>query len=322
MKKLAYFSMALLVLAFAACTKNGDTNTPGNNDRPSDQPSDQPSDNPSDTPSETVSIVGTWLGVFESETETNTFNADKTYSALSEMTQVYGTYTNDDKTITTTVTKHLQRDWQRDPVSGGPIQDKNGNYLYTEWEEKELTDEEKQPSTIAYKLTHKGDALLISTGIDEEGDGRQASISPYVPYLRSDATTLSDINEIQGKWYWMSHFGDQAMPRTVLIINGDQAEYIITPWGERYTGKVTYEKGILTMANPTYATTRWDDPEGDYEHMNEEHPEDSQWKVPDGDPSDWWGAFVGGVRIALVLADDGQLYSIAANLPCNYTKQQ
>lgn len=299
MKKI--FSLMAILAVFTSCNKDANTPNNGGNDQQS------------------ATLIGTWNGVFEEYIEVITFNADNSYSCVGDMYQEFGTFTNNGTSFTQTMNKRLTREWQRDATTGAPLTDEKGNYLYTDWQEAELSASEKEPYTTEYKLDHNGDVLLLSTGA---GDDRSAAISPYVPYLKDNATTLSNINELQGKWYWLSQFGNEVMVRCVLIVNGDQAEYIITPWGERYVGKVTYEKGVMTMASPAYTTTRWEDPTGDYEHMNEEHPESSEWRTPTGDPNDWYGAFIKGFRIAVVLGGDGQLYSIAANLPANYTKQQ
>lgn len=326
MRKLFYLSMAALMVAVAACEKAPDANN-DNKDNKDNQSTEQPGNNEGEkegdnkeNPASSTGVIGVWRGVFEDGEEVYTFKDDKTYSFESEFFIERGTFTDDGKAVTLSITKMLTRDWQRDPETTAPLQDENGNYLYTDWEEKELSADDKKPYSVAYQLNHQNEVLLISTG---EQDEMSASISPYVPFLKSDAKTLSNLSELEGKWYWLSKFGDEVMVRCVLIIKGDQAEYIITPWSERYTGKVTYDKGVLTMASPAYTTARYEDPENPevYEHINEQHPEDSPWRTPTGDPTDWYGAFMDGFRIAVVLGDDGQLYSIAANLPANYTKQ-
>lgn len=216
-----------------------------------------------------TSVVGTWNLHHDDDFETLVLDENGKYSLLASVFyKEEGSYSYAGNSLTLTPSKAWERDYVRDDVHGGPVLDGNGNFQFTEWEEVQ-----PQESTKTYpaRLIYNGDVLLIKT-LEDHGDPYEV----WAPYVNGNATHVSNINDIQGKWRWQN-------TRVILTVEGNEADIIITPWGERYKGTIRYEKGVIYMDNPTFYTTRYDDGEGGWEHMNDEDPENSDWRFPFGE---------------------------------------
>lgn len=294
MKKIFYFALAAFATMFVSC---GDDDKPGNNT----------------TDENGISVVGTWNLHHDDDFETLELNAGNAYNLnSSSFFKEEGSYTFADNTLTLTPTKAWNRDYIRDDVHGGPIMDNDGNYMFTEWTE---TDLQYGTRSNQVRLIYNGDVMLLKT-IEDHGDPYEV----WAPYVKDDATRVSNSNDIQGKWYWLLEGGEGfSVPRVIVNVNGNNGDIIIAPWGERYTGTVRYEKGVLYMDDPTFYTTRYEDGEGGWEHINEDDPENSDWRIPGSDGNYGQPAF-GMISMGFVV-DGNEAYGGIANLLAVFHKQ-
>ena len=109
---------------------------------------------------------------------------------------------------------------------------------------------------------------------------------------------------------------DNSFVRAAIIINGDDADVIITVWGERYKGKAQYKDGYLIVNKTEYYTSRY----GENDVVNDylDHPEDAPWQEVSS-PSE---AYMSDIVIDWPFIVNGnEAYGILANLPAVYTKQ-
>ena len=293
MKKIFYFALAAFTTMFVSCV---DENKPSNGDENGN------------------SIVGTWNLQHDDDFETLDLTAGNNYNLYySAFYKEDGSYTFENNTLTLTPSKAWTRDYIRDDVHGGPILDENGNFQFTEWEETEpwFTTRSNQVTFL-----YSGDVMLVKTIDEHSGEPEEV----WAPYVKDNATHVSNINDIQGKWYWLMDVGEEfSVPRVIVNVNGNDGDVIITPWGERYKGTVRYEKGVLYMDNPTFYTTRYEDGEGGWEHMNGADPENSDWRIPDGSGNYGQPAF-GMISMGFV-ADGDVAYGGIANLLAKFVKQ-
>lgn len=248
------FSLALVALAlmFVGCEDEPEpTPNPGNDDA--------------------VSVVGTWVNQKDYDVAVLTLNADSTYEWLTDRRCKTGgtySYANHTLTIRPTIT------WAREGMV-----DENGNLQYTEWRAIPTA---QYTFSCEVRMIYSGDVLMYQHVHLYEGDTSRIDWSPYV---NTNATHVSNINDIQGKWYWMFEGTPSTPPHPLAIINidGTDGDIIYTHWGERYIGTVRYEKGVIYMDDPTFYTTWYEDGNGFFSHTNLEDPESSPWQLPDPD---------------------------------------
>ena len=297
MKRILTLSLAALGLLVIGCSKDGGGSNPAGT---------------------TETVIGSWHYVAEDDAMEWEFKADNTYFKEEMMQKEEGTFSVAGGKITLVCTKEWERDWVREPVHGGPLLDENGNYQYTDW--KENANPDKTPVSYGLEMMYDNDVMLWLAEVNEKGDGEL--VTSRVPFIRQNATAaaLSNVNSIQGKWYWYM-FGDTEVVRAAIIINGNKGEIIITPWSERYTGSVRYEKGVLYLDNVSSYTCRYsDNPENPYdwkEHVIAGHPEDSPWRAK-GEG----GAYgLGGTIRYAFIPDGNKAYSVLANLVAEFNKQ-
>lgn len=134
-------------------------------------------------------------------------------------------------------------------------------------------------------------------------------------FYREGKAKANDIKDIQGKWYWYMQ-RDNSFVRAAIIINGDDADVIITVWGERYKGKAQYKDGYLIVNKTEYYTSRY----GENDVVNDylDHPEDAPWQEVSS-PSE---SYMSDIVIDWPFIVNGkEAYGILANLPAVYTKQ-
>lgn len=266
-------------------------------------------DNP---PDNTVSVVGTWVLHMENDAEILTLDAEMGYTLLQQVFyKEEGTYIYRNDTLTLAPTKAWTRDYVRDDVYGGPVLDENGQLQYTEWQE---TDPMGDVRACKIRMIYSGD-VMMQEGVSYFDETPRTL---WAPYVKEDATHVSNVNDIQGKWYWMF---ENRIPRVIVNVDGNNGEVIITPWGERYVGPIRYEKGVIYMENPTFYTSRYDDENGEWEHMNYEDPESTPWRIPSPDnPYASHGIFDGFLSVGFVV-DGNVAYGGIANLLADFYKQ-
>ncbi len=282
MKRILLYSLAALALLASACGKD-------------------------DKPGSLADVIGTWYLQLETGADIWVLTDDSKFTKTEYMCKFEGTFTLQDGTLTLTNSKRWERDYVRDNMSN-PVLDKNGNYQYTDWEE---TDVDKTPEIYKVKMLYEGDAMILEQSRDEE--------TYHIPFIREGASRLSNINDIQGKWHWAMFNNPQAI-RALVKVEGNKATVIITPWGERYIGTITYEKGLVHMANPTFTTSRWNDEEtGIWDHINDADPENSQWRTPTMENGGSFGSFE--YLVFPFIVDGKTAYATVANLMATFAKQ-
>ena len=102
-----------------------------------------------------------------------------------------------------------------------------------------------------------GQSVMIMKEVDIDPDyGRNENLAFIV--VKKGATINTKKEDIQGQWAWW--FGNGAEEdKTVRIaykFEGDNFEIIIVPWGQRYTGTYTYDKGVVTLNTTAGYTSR------------------------------------------------------------------
>ena len=250
------------------------------------------------------SVIGTWYLQHEDDHETLVFKESGLYDlAMTALYKEEGTYTYSDNSLNINPTTAWERDYIRDDVHGGPILDDQGHFQYTDWTECNPWNSARD---YPVKFIYSGDVMML-----KEADATEEQGEVWLPYVKENATNVSNINDIQGKWRWMH-------TRVIININGDQGDVIISPWGERYTGTIRYEKGVIRFVNHIFRTTRYNDDEGGWEHINEEDPENSDWRIPDGEG--YGATFEGGPVISFV-ADGNVAFGGVANLNARFEKE-
>lgn len=298
MKKFFFYVLAAFAMMAVGCNKENN------------QPVDTPEGNTPEGNTDATSVIGTWNLQHDDDFETLVLSEENTYELLK--TNLYkeeGTYIYGSNTLTLTPTKGWERDYMRDEEHGSPIFDENGNFQYTEWNEVQPWSE---ASTHQVKMLYEGDVMLLKTTDDHSGEVEEV----WAPYVKENATHVSNISDIQGKWYWL--MGEAGVPRVIVNVTGSNGDIIICPWSERYVGTIRYEKGVIYMDNPTFYTTRYEDEDGGWEHINELDPENSDWRIPGngnyGQPS------FGMVSMGFVV-DGNVAYGGVANLLARFTRQ-
>lgn len=102
-----------------------------------------------------------------------------------------------------------------------------------------------------------GQSVLIMKEVDIDPDyGRNENLAFIL--VQKGKTINTKKEDIQGQWAWW--FGNGAEEdKTVRIaykFEGDNFEIIIVPWGQRYTGTYTYDKGVVTLNTTAGYTSR------------------------------------------------------------------
>lgn len=289
MKKLFYLVLVAFTTMFVGCDKENNTNEGDNNGS---------------------SVVGTWNLHHDDDHATLVLNEDNSFSLLkTNLWKEEGSYTYENKTLTLTTSRAWERDYVRDEINGGPVFDENGNFQYTEWQEANPQESVKSGEV---KMIYNGDVMLYKE-IEDHGEPYEV----WAPYVKENATHVSNVNDIQGKWYWL--MGEEStVPRVIVTVTGNNGDVIIAPWGERYTGTIRYEKGVIYIDNPTFTTTRYLDENGEWEHINEVDPENSDWRTPFGE-NPYCPTFV---KVSLGFVVDGNnAYGGIANLLAVFVKQ-
>jgi hypothetical protein len=140
-----------------------------------------------------------------------------------------------------------------------------------------------------------GQSVLIMKEVNEDSEfGRNENLGFIV--VKDGMTINTKKEEILGQWacWWSGRVaGEDKTIRIAYKFEGDNFEVIIVPWGQKYTGTYTYDKGIITLDTKAGYTSRepgtgngWGegdlDPitlEGNWSTLNED-----RWNAPGGGP--------------------------------------
>lgn len=273
MKRFALISLAALAAVFASCEKTGEPKT------------------------EKLSakdLMGKWVIVEDEGTKTLTFEEStfvlvETPKGGGEKSYVYGNYTYDNGDITWTDTKEVA-----------------GENEYVIPAESQYTRKGKVSA-----MYDKG-VLIIDEEVDPE-QSRYKNDDSVILYYKEGVKIPSDANDIQGRWNWMMRgHGDGTTVRAALIFKGNEFEYIITAWNERYTGTFTFENGYLKLNyNATWRGEMDDD--GTVE-----------WFTPPQDnPVTYvWMGYTPPIQKPFLLIDSKTAYSRGSNLNSIYVKAE
>ncbi len=280
MKKKLFIALAATILIFVGCD---DPETPGIDGN--------------------ASVVGTWTYRLEDGSDTLRLNADGTFY-------------------------HRPNGWQKSEGTYAYTQDSLVLNITKAWEKNNVLDSATQASTIVWqevepyivrvaspaRFLYNGEVLML----DDQVANAKANLQRWAPYVNVNAIGVSNLLDIQGKWWWVTDWNGS--PRAIVNVDVDTADIIIVPWGERYRGAISYDKGVIRMDYPTYYTTRYDDGEGGWDHMNEDDPESSDWRIPVEDGTEYWYPAWTSLRLGFVV--DGSLaYGSIASLPAVFQKR-
>ena len=102
-----------------------------------------------------------------------------------------------------------------------------------------------------------GQCVLIMKVVDIDPEyGRNENLAFIV--VKNGMTISTRKEDIQGQWAWWFGRGaeEDKIVRIAYKFEGDNFEIIIVPWGQRYTGTYTYDKGIVTLNTTAGYTSR------------------------------------------------------------------
>lgn len=147
----------------------------------------------------------------------------------------------------------------------------SNNGQMSEWMDDEYN---LSTDTMNVSLLYKG-AVVLFTPVVEDYESQATSF-----FFRKGANLPNDKSELQGTWYWYE-YGEQDMVRVAVKFSDDEIDMIITPWGQRYTGKYTYKDGIVKIGETTFYTSR--DKSGYHDVINYTDPYKTEWRTPEAD---------------------------------------
>ena len=176
------------------------------------------------------------------------------------------------------------------------------------------TDGKQETASGKVTTLYKNQVLVIKVKPDN-GDDYSISEAAEVLYKDGIAPT-TPVEDIQGNWYWYFS-GDPNVNRGGMMINGNKFTMIIGPWGQKYTGTFTYEKGVMTLHITNGYTSRQPHTGNGSGYGNLDPATlDGTWYVLDKD--NW--TMDDGMKTIFISAGT-EAYSVMANLPVVYYKK-
>ena len=316
MRKLLVLCLAAAAIVAFGCNKPESTETsrevpgtnpPGTTPEPPEPGPENPGTNPADA------IVGLWSLVHDDFEDSFSFTDDGKVEFVGTFEKRSGTWSFENDALTLSYTEFWQRDYERES-NGAPKLDDDGQFIFGDWVKAG-----HEPYSDVYsnvKLLCEGSVMAMLT--KAEGDGGTQYDELIGLLFKEGGKLPNDISALEGKWYWQM-FGSQGV-RTAVIVSGNNAEVIITPWGERYVGAAQYNNGYLDMNRMTFYTSRYlknpDDPNSYGDWINNIHPEETEWRIP----GEGEGGIFGAIHMAFVV-DGDVAYGVVANLFAIFYKQ-
>ena len=176
------------------------------------------------------------------------------------------------------------------------------------------TDGKQETASGKVTTLYKNQVLVIKVKPDN-GDDYSISEAAEVLYKDGIAPT-TPVEDIQGNWYWYFS-GDPNVNRGGMMINGNKFTMIIGPWGQKYTGTFTYEKGVMTLNITNGFTSRQPHTGYGMGYGNLDPATlDGTWYVLD---KEYWTMEDGMTTI--FISAGSEAYSEMANLPVVYYKK-
>ncbi len=280
MKKNLFIALAATMIIFVGCDKEETQDSGGN-----------------------AAVVGTWTYCLEDGNDTLRLNSDGSfYHRPNGWQKSQGTYTYTQDSLVLNITQAWEKNYVQDSVTHA-----------SEIVWQEVTPYVQRVASPA-RFLYYGEVMML----DDQVAYAKSNLQRWAPYVKVDAAWLSNLLDIQGKWWWVTGWNDS--PRAIVNVDVDTADIIIVSMGERYRGAISYDRGVIKMDYPTYYTTRYDDGEGGWEHMNEEDPESSDWRIPTDDGTEYWYATWTSLQLGFVV--DGDLaYGSVACVPAVFQKR-
>jgi hypothetical protein len=278
MKKIAIWALAAFALLAVSCDKD---NTSGEGD----------------VNLTASALVGTWTITGDDFSDkwiftTNTLTKDMVWH------KTEGTYTVENGTIAYNITKAWNKDGD-------------------DWVERLLEEYEKVTMYIQAKLIYDGSVLIFNYVVEENPDDPYQNEDTSYFLYKVGGTISPDTKPLQGTWNWYMHGSDKSYIRSRVVFNGNEFEFIITPWSLRYIGTYTYRNGWITCNISVIYSGRNPEGEGFGEGGIDPTTLEGTWYEllkPEDAP------FFDGLSFPFV-ADGEFAYSILANLPAKYEKQ-
>lgn len=165
-------------------------------------------------------------------------------------------------------------------------------------------------STMRVVMLYQNNVMVLC--YRSEGQEDWGIADNFELLFRQGASPNTPIGDIQGKWFWF-HGGDTAAVRGALAVSGSKFEFIIPVWREFMTGHLEYQNGFITFHVDQFKTRSGND-------VTIEHLYDD-WHVPGPDDYQQEPSFGMNFSIPFV-ANGNEAFSIVANLPAYFEKQQ
>ncbi|MBQ7280114.1 MAG: hypothetical protein IJR13_05250 [Bacteroidales bacterium] len=335
MKRLTFFlavaAFAFGMMTFTSCEKEenaANNNTPSQNDTIPHNPSDTIPQNPQDSipqnpqdsipqnPQDTLppdpgpqppapqnnvpdGLLGTWKMHTENDSYTYIITRESLTVILANNFKRVFNYTYNDGKVNGKITESYT--WE-----------------YNHWATYEGEDPDSLVSYIINLMDNNN--VLALTYIDTPNPEWDENFDPYeeiaMTLYREGATITSDVNSIQGMWYWYMYHTNNTMVRVAVYFEGSNVTLYVPVWdmGSKYTGTYTYANGVLHMVLDKfyqYAGAEFDDA----------HPETAVYAEPDpNDPYANRGTLTGELDMPF-FASGQRAYGIFANLSMMLYKQ-
>ena len=297
MKRLTFFlavaAFAFGMMTFTACDKDEDTPKPTPTDTvpQNDTIPPAPVDTTATDPADTISLAGTWYMILSNDIDTIVMTDDMLYVERGDqkVEAKYHCTSNGEFTLSNV------KVW-------------NWNYGTESWAESESSAQHQIPETATVELLDNGAVLILRYD--------NPSIQLYNQwdlFYNADKTVTSDLSKAQGRWFWINEDADNAI-RAAITIEGNNYDLVITAWGSRYTGTLTYENGALTLTVEGFSRT-------DREQMDDELYE-LIMTDPYSDRLPWVPEpYLDPLVIPFYVFDNQIAYSVVANLDAKFIKQ-
>lgn len=235
MKKMAIWALAALAVFAISCKKDN-------------------TDRKESVELTSSALVGEWGITSDNHFETWVFTSDG-LAVSTEVYEIEGSYKVEDGAIAFNLAKARTREIEH--------QD-DEMVVYSEWEEVELTPEDKETIFIQAKLVYGGSVLIfdISFRGDNPEDSEYIFDMSYFLYKKG-ATLPSDTKPLQGTWDWRLTTPEESYIVARATFNSNKFELIIAPLGIKFTGSYTYKEGWLNCNVTAVYTAYNKEGEGD-----------------------------------------------------------
>lgn len=164
-------------------------------------------------------------------------------------------------------------------------------------------------NTMRIVMMYQNNVMALCYNV--EGQEDWGIVENFELLYRQGASFNTPVADIQGKWWW--HRGNDSIIRGALTVSGNNFEYIIPVWREFMTGHLEYQNGKINFHVDQFKIR-------DYNDVSLEHLYDD-WHLPQ--PEDYQQEPSFGMNFTRpFVANGNEAFSIMANLPAYFVKQQ